>query len=310
MSVGLPNLIIPGVQKSGTSSLHAYLAVHPQCVMSSPKEPDFFTANWSRYDVQTYLDCLAPIAQKEDVRVVGEASTSYFSDPSVPARIQQVLGPETRILVLLRNPVDRAVSAYWHMAKRFAERRSLDDVILALPQKLSAAVVAEDRYLREAQQSGLIDARTSSDLKAQKFWNFQYIRNSSYLENLKRFVSVLGRDRVHVLLTEELDARPADTLESIAVFLGIAPQGFATRYRLNATRVPRAGRGIQMAHKLVSRMPGGPLRKTRNRLLAMTTRSPPATSPLTRGHLVRLFEQHNVQLAEYLGRDLSIWNAT
>jgi hypothetical protein len=310
MSVGLPNLIIPGVQKSGTSSLHAYLAVHPQCVMSSPKEPNFFTANWSKYDVQSYLDCLAPTAQKEDVRIVGEASTSYFSHPSAPARIQQVLGPETRILVLLRNPIERAVSAYWHMAKRFAERRSLENVVLGLPSELSSAVLAEHDRLRAAQQFGLIDTQLSVDSIGQKFWNFQYIRNSAYLINLKRFVSVFGRDRVHVVLAEELDARPADTLASIAVFLGISPQGFATRYRLNATRIPRSGRGVQTVHKLVRRLPGGPLRRMRHRLLALTTCSPPVTCPAVRMHLERLFSQHNAQLSEYLARDLSIWNAT
>ena len=69
----LPNLIVPGVQKSGTSALCEYLRAHPQCVMSVPKEPHFFFCRFSRFGIENYRKCFSDCDGQQDVLAVGEA---------------------------------------------------------------------------------------------------------------------------------------------------------------------------------------------------------------------------------------------
>jgi len=106
----LPNLIIIGAMKAGTTSLHHYLGLHPQISMSRRKEPHFFVAemNWSR-GVKWYERHFTG-----DAVVYGESSTGYSNFPAfrgVPKRIHSVV-PDVRFIYVLRDPIERAVSHY------------------------------------------------------------------------------------------------------------------------------------------------------------------------------------------------------
>jgi len=120
--------------KGGTTSLWGYLDQHPEIYMAPVKEPHFFTRAeplatraliHSYTDEQSYLDLFS---DARDEKLRGEASASYFADPETPALIKQV-SPDAKILVILRDPVERAYSHYWHVVAYGAERRTFSDTV-------------------------------------------------------------------------------------------------------------------------------------------------------------------------------------
>lgn len=123
----LPNFLIIGAMKSGTTSLYHYLRGHPEVFMASAKEPGFFSVNWdlgmSWYEehFQTSNFSLA----------IGEASTNYTRFPQqaqVPSRIHRII-PDIRLIYLVRNPVERMLSHYRHAFVGGQEKRSIEQAI-------------------------------------------------------------------------------------------------------------------------------------------------------------------------------------
>ena len=109
----LPNLIIGGAPKAGTSSLYHYLKAHPSICMSIPKEPYFFTANYSKG-----LTWYHSVFQEyQNQKIIGEASTKYLTQAVTTApRIKKHL-PNVKLIFILRNPVGRFMSDYWYAVK-------------------------------------------------------------------------------------------------------------------------------------------------------------------------------------------------
>src|SRR4051812_14286994 len=110
----LPNLIIIGAQKCGTTSLHKYLHCHPEVEMSKPKELDFFAekstkSTWFKGS-EWYKSCFP----QSDAKIYGESSPSYTGYPifkNVPARMHGLI-PDAKLIYLVRDPIQRVVSAY------------------------------------------------------------------------------------------------------------------------------------------------------------------------------------------------------
>jgi hypothetical protein len=150
MPLRFPNLFIIGAMKSGTSSLHADLGSHPQIFMSTPKEPMFFSsgADW-RARLEGYLELFAAAGA---VHYAGESSTEYSKAPrfpGVPERLH-AFNPEARILYLMRDPIERAISHYWHMVRHHGERRRLPDALRREPEyaDLSRYAMQLEPYVR------------------------------------------------------------------------------------------------------------------------------------------------------------------
>lgn len=306
----LPNLIIPGVQKCGTSSLYTHLSSHPQCVMSEPKEPNFFSCHWQDGKIDEYLSCFRAASPGQDLRIVGDASTTYFSDADAPGRIKQTLGNDTRIVVLLRNPVERAASAYWHMAKRSAERRTMGEVFPLASQDLVEAIKVESAELRSAETAGRIRTRDSERVTGSKHWNFQYLGNSTYLNPLKNYVDTFGRDQVLVVVSEELAGTPEPVLRRLSQFLDIDPGLFEMRHqRINSTFVAKLDPISRSLHFMSRRLPGGPLRWLKKSLYRVSSRARPQTPRHIKEWLIEMFQRHNQHLSRFLGRDLSVWDS-
>lgn len=121
-----PDLFIIGAAKCGTTSLHTSLARHPDIFMSEPKEPGYFVPELDYYpkDLSWYLGLFADAG---DAKVVGESSTHYTKVPvlsCVAGRVAE-FNPSARIIYLMRDPIDRAVSHYWHNVRKSQEARPL-----------------------------------------------------------------------------------------------------------------------------------------------------------------------------------------
>lgn len=303
----LPNVFIPGVQKAGTSSLYAYLSAHPQCCMSIPKEPTFFSKASALSDVAWYERCFEH--GRHDQAVFGEASTSYFADPNVPRRIKDLLGSEVRFVIVLRSPVKRATSAYWHTAKRGDEGRDMRRVFSELPGQLEEAADREAQHVSAAVRAGEIDIQRYADRYDDPEWPFRYIGNSWYSRSLGWFESCFAADRICLITLEELAGSPSETMNRVCEFLGIEGQGteWATDKRFNVTKIPREG----VLPKVVRRVAGRSIVKpiARTRLLAgwldrLAYRAKPSNDPDLIDALTRLFAKETEWCSERVGRDL------
>src|SRR5436189_26280 len=119
----LPDFLILGAQKAGTTALYAYLRWHPQVTGPSFKEVSFFDRHYARGE--RWYRAHLPVRRRA---VVGEASPSYLFHPLAPERVARML-PEARLIALLRNPVDRAFSHYQHEVALGREQLSFEDAL-------------------------------------------------------------------------------------------------------------------------------------------------------------------------------------
>jgi len=123
----LPNLIIIGAMKCGTTSLHEYLNLHPQICMSRVKEPAFFIEEHTWHKGLDWYRSIFP----NPALVMGESSTSYTKYPTfkgVPERMVSIL-PDAKLIYLVRDPVERIVSQYVHMVAYHGENRSIEEAV-------------------------------------------------------------------------------------------------------------------------------------------------------------------------------------
>ena len=129
-----PNFLIIGAAKAGTTSLYHYLRQHPDVYMSPVKEPAYYASAGAGGEprrrgairTRTAYERLFEAATTERAR--GEASSQYLNDEAAPDRIAADLG-DVRLIVSLRNPVDRAYSSYLGRLAGGTERRTLDDAL-------------------------------------------------------------------------------------------------------------------------------------------------------------------------------------
>jgi hypothetical protein len=198
----LPNFLILGAQKAGTTALYAYLRWHPQVTGPSFKEVSFFDRHYARGE--RWYRAHFPARRRE---AIGEASPSYLLHPLAPERVAGVL-PDARLIALLRNPVDRAFSHYQHEVALGREPLSFED-----------ALAAEDERLRGEVERMLRDPTYFSHA----WWNYTYAARGRYAEQLERWYAAFPRERLLVLLTEELAQDPGATYRRVLDFLGLEP---------------------------------------------------------------------------------------
>jgi Sulfotransferase domain len=199
----LPDFLVLGAQKAGTTALYAYLRWHPGITGPSWKEVSFFDRHWWR-GVRWYRGQF-PLRSRG--RLVGEASPSYLFHPLAPERARAVV-PDARLVVVLRDPVDRAYSHYQHEVALGREPLSFED-----------ALAAEEGRTRGEVERLVADPRAFSH----EWWDHTYAARGLYAEQLERWLAMFPRDQLLVVTSDDLGKRPAETYASILSFLGAAP---------------------------------------------------------------------------------------
>jgi hypothetical protein len=192
----LPEFLIIGGQRCGTTSLYRYLAGHPRVLPATGKELQFLSLHHRRGE--RWYRAHFPVRPPGVLSF--EASPYYLFDPAVPARAAALL-PSARFIALLRDPVERAYSHYLHSRAYGMEPLSFAEALDAEPERLATGGHAARRRI-------------------------SYVARGRYAEQLGRWFAAVGRDRVLVLRTEELDARLPDVLS----FLGLAPADLPARH--------------------------------------------------------------------------------
>jgi hypothetical protein len=202
----LPDFLVIGAQKSGTTSLHSSLIQHPQIFGACVKEVHFFDKNFSKGDL--WYRAHFPIRHTVPSGcIVGESSPYYLFHPHAPERIRGEL-PHAKLIAILRNPVERAISHYFHEAKKSRED---------LP--IMEALLAEDGRIEPEVEKMLEDERFYSRVHR----SYSYKRRGVYIEQLSRYREYRDNGQLLVLASEEFFTEPHRVLEEVFAFLGVDP---------------------------------------------------------------------------------------
>jgi Sulfotransferase family len=316
----LPNLLVIGAAKAGTTALQHYLAQHPDIFMSPVKEPNFFAfggaiprfegpeiegADWSvrdrlrreRYeysvvDAEAYLRLFAQAGRR---RVRGDVSPAYLYFPGAAQRIKDAL-PAVRIVAVLRNPVDRAHSKFLQMRRDRGE---------PLDQFEEALAVEPERERRNWAPTWLYAAR------------------GFYSRQLEPYYCLFGAEQIHVVLHEDLQRHPEACLRRLFSFVGIDPNvriDVSLRHNVTADKyLPRHGlvyhalaepflRSARLQAVVPARMLAWARPTARQLLLRRLAGE--AAVPLTletRRELTARFAADILRLEQLIGRDLGHW---
>ena len=199
--MNLPNLLIVGAAKSGTTSLHNYLKQHPEIFMSNHKEPHFLInkeigENRIPKAVKKLNEYSSLFDGSDTFKYRGESSAMYLQFPNITIKnIKKYLEKDIKIIIMLRNPIDRAFSGYQHV-KRF----NIDEE-LTFEQALE---VCEDRYFK---QTSLTPAT-------------RYIHIGMYYDFVKKFMHSFS-DQIHVIIYDDFIADTQNELSKVFSFLKV-----------------------------------------------------------------------------------------
>jgi hypothetical protein len=198
----LPNFLIVGAARSGTSTLYRYLQSHRQIYLRANKRPEphfFFKESEYLKGLRYYEETWFP--RESSCQAVGEASTSYLFGPEVPARIAAAL-PKVRLIALLRNPIDRAFSSYWHSVRSGVE--TLD---------FAAAIE------RETERTEAIEGTALAELKP-----YSYVARGFYYAQISNYLRFVEREQLMLATFDELREQPARLLRGVYRHLGVAEE--------------------------------------------------------------------------------------
>lgn len=205
----LPDFLIVGAQKAGTSSLFAALCSHPSIRSSLRKEVHYFDLRRDSHALSWYRGHFPPRGLRGPDTLTGEASPSYMFFPDCAEAIAAVC-PRARILIVLRDPVRRALSHYRH------NRR--------LHPALETEVDAERALFAETERVGAILARLADATAAERARaaRFAYLTRGHYAEQIARFHAAFDPAQIMVLDTGDLAGAPSNGLaDRLCAFLGV-----------------------------------------------------------------------------------------
>jgi len=290
-----PDFIVVGAPKCGTTSLYYYLRQHPEIYLPERKELHYFSAGYlkgriggpgdkaavrkvcdSQRDYENYFKP-AP-----DDSVRGEISPSYFVYPETSEAIRNACG-EIKIVIMLRDPVDKAFSQYCHLLKEGREELSFEE---SLQEELE---------------------------RAENNWNDFWLltRSSFYCKRIQKFIDMFGPEQVLVILLEDFSAAPSKSLAELCRFIGVNDSfTFDIGTRFNKSGAPRISlfSRILTAQNRLRRLIGRFLperfkQDLYNRLMDMNTGDKPELKPKIRKRLQRKFSNDIRCVEDIIGRE-------
>jgi hypothetical protein len=268
----LPNFLVIGAPRSGTTWIERNLRAHPDVFMPSVKELHFFDRDYER-GLEHYERFFAGWAGQA---AVGEATPSYLSGGGPDRDVARLIArhlPDVRLIASLRNPVDRLYSRYWNSRAKFESNADL-----SFEQKVSSKP--------------------------------EFLREGLYADHLQLYLESFPKEQMLVLLYDDLESDKGRFMERIFEFLQIDPQrspGLEAT-RVNAA----AGKGALgkssfawTASRFLIRIGA---RRLADRVHAANSLPLPEMSQDTRRRLVEYYQPHNERLARLINRDLAAWS--
>ena len=293
-----PTFLIIGAGKSGTTSLYRYLVEHPEVFMSPKKEPNFFAFEGKQLDFrgpgddaakntsvttkEEYLELFSGVRKE---KAIGEASPVYIYNDTAAERIHHYL-PDVKLVAILRQPVDRAYSAFMMMIR--ADRESYSDF----------RKVIQDQGRRQKESWG------SATLLEEGF----------YFKSLSRYYKLFDKSQIKIFLFEDIVNDVSNAYSDLCKFIGVNPQlGPESFHKYNISGIPRS----RWLHNWTSK--AGGVKELGKLILSKTTRSVikektyksnlikvPIDKKL-REELTTTYEEDILNLQTLIGRDLTHW---
>jgi hypothetical protein len=298
-----PNFFVIGAPKAGTTALYACLKQHPDIYMSPVKEPHFFTyegavpifagpagASLWRVAVRRPRNYMLLFADVQEQTAIGEASASYLGSPHAPKRIKQYV-PHAKIIVLLRQPAERAYSNYQYLRSHGVEPVGDFAQVLAL----------------------------ENDRQKEGWYPFYFYREGGYYyDKLCRYFEIFPRDQIKVYLYDDWSTEPRALLSDLFRFLGVDESYEPELKRSNVTRVPRSRRFHHVASHpgcldpvLSSILPHSVCKWVSATLKDLDDKHnlvpPSPIDPLVRRKLTDEYREDILKTQDLIGRDLTHW---
>ena len=292
----LPNLLIVGAAKSGTTSLHNYLKQHSDIFMSDHKEPHFFINNEIGTNripngISKYDDYIALFKNSESYKYRGESSTMYLQFPDISIKnINKYLNDDVKIIIMLRNPIERAFSGYQHV-KRYNVMENLDFE--------DAIKQCENRYFINT--------------------NFtpasRYINIGLYYNMVKKFQANFG-ENMHIVIYDDFIADTQNELSKIFSFLNISDFVINTneKYMVGGWQWKNSFlKKLFLKKNLLNKfirfiLPFQYFKKIlRNRLVQVFSTPVVKMKDTTKSSLQNLYKEDLKKLSTIIDRDLKIW---
>lgn len=292
-----PNVLLIGAPRCASTSLAIAMAQHPSMFLCTPKEPHFLAMHGRSAEIcgignenfaprhrpsqDQWLDLFA--GRSEPCLLDASVSTISYPDTAIP-NIERFCGTDTRLVVILRNPVHRAFSSYQYCLSKGWDAGSFEDCL-----DHEASRIAEGW---------------------QHLWFLKHL--SQYEHRLPPFLEAFGADRVHIVITEEMAADPARVMRGVFAFLELPDFAAGSMPRYNSSGVPRS-RIMRSLVAFARRQPAlrGALRALSTGAVREKLRSSnvekAAMAPLTRDRLQRELSATRPWVEELIGRRLDAW---
>ena len=297
----LPNFLVLGTAKAGTSSLYAYLKQHPDVYLSPTTELNFFAHEgsdlnfrgpgdleymWEDSLVATYDDYCKQFAGVKSETAVGEVSTHNLYCSQAPALIKSYV-PNVRMIAILRNPVDRAFSAFSHMVRDGREETS----------DFRAALSREPARIRD---------------NWEPLWHYKSM--SLYGAQLRRYFQIFDREQLRVYLYDDFVARPLEVMQDIFTFVRVDPKFTPDMSeKINVSIMPRSRRlqdmmmGDNAIRSTVRSFVPAKMRASLRSFVVERNLKRMHLAPKMRAELTNAFRDDIELLQQLLDRDLSHW---
>ncbi|HEC77247.1 MAG TPA: hypothetical protein ENI33_08350 [Thermoplasmatales archaeon] len=271
----LPNFIIPGAMKSGTTALRIYLAQHPDVFMAS-KEIHFFDREENFEKGIEWYEKFFNDWNGE--RAIGEKTPEYLYDEKVPERIYNVL-PNVKLIFVLRNPVDRAYSHYWHNVRNGQEMMSFEE-----------ALEKEEERIKNPKWKKI----------------YSYKDRGKYILQIKRYAKFFSKSNMLFILAEDLKGDRENILRKILESFGVDPNfEFRDLKEKHVGGIPRSIFLARLAgNKYIKKY-----RILRDFIKRINTRKGkvPPMKEETREKLQEYFEEYNKELEKFTRLNLEKW---
>jgi hypothetical protein len=230
----MPDFIVIGAQRCGTTSLYNNLIKHPNVSSSFVKEVHYFDVNfekgmsWYKSHFPSHLYKYIRQAIKQDF-VTGEASPYYIFHPHAPRRIAEV-APYVKLMLMLRNPIDRAYSHYHHEARQGFETLSFKD----------AVEKEQERLLGETEKMLGDESYCSFNHR-----HYSYLSRGIYVDQVREWAKWFSKDQLLILKSEDFYHEPKSIIQQVIAFLGL-PDWEPMKYtKFNASNYPQMDAAIR-----------------------------------------------------------------
>ena len=296
----MPNFLIIGAAKAGTTALYHYLQQHPQIYMDPYKEPRFFAlegepidfrgpGDMTRFRFVTDMESYRALFKGVSNEIaIGEASPWYLYVPQAGERIKHHL-PDVKLIAILREPVARAYSNFIHALREGLE--PLDD--------FAQAMEAESERIRQN-------------------WSYRwhYKQKGFYYGQIKHYFDLFNREQIKIYLYEDFTSNPASLLQDIFCFLGVDDTFVPDLSRKhNVSGIPRSYvldrfliRDTRLKRVLTPLIPSKTLREQlTKKLMKLNLRQKPPLEPEVRARFKQEYREDILKLQELIQRDLSRW---